>query len=487
MNSALTLGGALAAFLLLVMGGKKAAAKAPGTPTGPTAPPPVTYPTAPPGTVPTPTGAGSVAERMAAVLATGNPQAIRFEAARLRQEGFITQALQLEQAATELEAGLTPPPAPPPVVAPGGVYQPPVVAPPVMPPVVLPPIVVPPPVVPVVPPVVPAPPASTVPTGAPWVTGVPAQLQGLVLRRVSPEVFDQRVVIWQDRLTQLGFRKATHSDGFFGPKTETETKAFQSARGLTPTGVVDSATLAAAVDMGPPAPPVAPGAPTVWIVGVPAELQGITAAAPLKRTSPTAYDRRSELVQMRLAELGYLKPTDVDGHFGPGTESAVKAFQTRAGLGVDGKVGPGTLAALANAGAVRMQGDEMFGYDVAPPVPQPATPLPGLIPPMLPPDPDPRKALAARVSLMLFGAPPGQEDRTMIQNFQAQEGLKASGFYGPATAEALAMTYGIVPPKPRFWSKKHQAKAKANYRAMLKTLGSQDPQRVEEWKQAADV
>lgn len=477
--NALALGGGIAAALLFLLSGKKASAK---TPTAPPAPP-QTYPTAPPGTVPTPTGAGSVAERMAAVLATGNAAAIRFEAGRLRQEGFITQALQLEQAATELEAGRTPPPAPP-VVAPP-VVAPPVVSPPV---VVLPPPVVPSVPPPVVPPVVPAPPASTVPTGAPWVVGVPAQLQGVVLRRVkAPEPFDARVVIWQDRLKALGFRPASaESDGKFGPNTETQTKALQSARGLTPTGVVDGPTMAAAVEMGPPAPPV-PAAPTVWLVGVPAELQGITADKPLKRTSPTVYDRRSELVQMRLAELGYMKPSDVDGHFGPGTETAVKAFQKNAKLTDDGKVGPGTLAALANAGAVRLQGDEMFGYDVAPPVPQPGSPLPGLIPPMLPPDPDPRKALAARVAFMLFGAPAGGEDRTMIMNFQAQEGLKASGYYGPATAEALALNYGIVPPKPRFWSKKHQAKAKANYRAMLAGLGQQDPQRVEEWKQAAEV
>ena len=37
---------------------------------------------------------------------------------------------------------------------------------------------------------------------------------------------------------------------------------------------------------------------------------------------------------------------DVDGIFGPGTESAVEAFQGEAGIGVDGIVGPATWSRL---------------------------------------------------------------------------------------------------------------------------------------------
>jgi hypothetical protein len=50
-------------------------------------------------------------------------------------------------------------------------------------------------------------------------------------------------------------------------------------------------------------------------------------------------------LQQRLLELGF-DPNGVDGVFGPGTESAVKAFQQANGLTVDGKVGPITRAAL---------------------------------------------------------------------------------------------------------------------------------------------
>ena len=50
-------------------------------------------------------------------------------------------------------------------------------------------------------------------------------------------------------------------------------------------------------------------------------------------------------LQQRLLDLGF-NPNGVDGIFGPGTESAVKAFQQAKGLTVDGMVGPITRAAL---------------------------------------------------------------------------------------------------------------------------------------------
>ena len=49
------------------------------------------------------------------------------------------------------------------------------------------------------------------------------------------------------------------------------------------------------------------------------------------------------LIQTLLSELGYLTASDIDGGYGPSTESAVKDFQKDNKLGADGKVGPETM------------------------------------------------------------------------------------------------------------------------------------------------
>ncbi len=54
-------------------------------------------------------------------------------------------------------------------------------------------------------------------------------------------------------------------------------------------------------------------------------------------------------LQTKLQQLGF-DPNGVDGTFGPGTESALIAFQKSKGLTADGKAGPNTMAALQSAG-----------------------------------------------------------------------------------------------------------------------------------------
>lgn len=55
-------------------------------------------------------------------------------------------------------------------------------------------------------------------------------------------------------------------------------------------------------------------------------------------------------IQDRLAALGYGSNRDAAGTYGPGTEAAVRTFQTARGLGVDGIVGPDTWRAMVAAG-----------------------------------------------------------------------------------------------------------------------------------------
>lgn len=52
-----------------------------------------------------------------------------------------------------------------------------------------------------------------------------------------------------------------------------------------------------------------------------------------------------EMIQKALAASGF-DLGKADGLFGPKTESALKAFQEKSGLGMDGIAGPNTLKAL---------------------------------------------------------------------------------------------------------------------------------------------
>ena len=518
-----------AGLLLFLLGSKKASAQTAGT-------------------VPASSNI-PIAQRMATVLATRDPNAIRFEAGRLRQEGHPTEAAQLEAAAAQLEqqiaAGHAPPPSypspapstpapsspvslpsglPPVVTVPGvGTIPLPTELPP-LPPIVnpegpnptvtIPPVTVPgvgttPPLTIQLPPVG-APPSSTPPIATPatpasaagdWSKAVPAALKGATLRAQSPVVFDARTVLWQQRLAALGYPVGT-VDGKFGPTTTTATKLFQQSNGLTADGIVGANTLAKAV--GHPQPPkaatpapkpaavpaakpaAAPAAkPAAVPPGIPSTLQGVL----LKRQASPTLDPRVMLWQAQLGKLGF--PAGSDGKFGPTVEAQTKAFQKSRGLTADGIVGPATLAAAYGVAVpkstVKLQGDEEFGRDmlIAPPEPLPASPIPGLLPDMAPKPPSPDLALASRLTLMVLGTAPGREDRDLIRLFQSSQGMAPTGLYTPDVAYQLAARYGIVPPKPRVWGRTKQDRAR--YKAAMLEFASRDRQRAEEWRKAGDV
>lgn len=106
------------------------------------------------------------------------------------------------------------------------------------------------------------------------------------------------------------------------------------------------------------------------------------------------------------------------------------------------------------------------------------------------------RSLAGQVALAFTDVTPGSEDaaaKNLLRQFQTQEKTRGyyvgniDGLYGPKSALALANDHNIVPPKPLYWPKASAAASKASYVAKLESLANADPQRAEEWRQAAQV
>lgn len=134
-------------------------------------------------------------------------------------------------------------------------------------------------------------------------------------------------------------------DGRYQAPTEAAVQAFQEDVGLSDDGIVGPATWDKllpnpSTEFTPPEvpetatsePPEAETEETDPPVELPTLRQGITGPAVTR-------------VQETLKARGFYDGA-IDGIFGPGTEAAVKAFQTDAQLAADGVVGPATWQAL---------------------------------------------------------------------------------------------------------------------------------------------
>ena len=147
----------------------------------------------------------------------------------------------------------------------------------------------------------------------------------------------------QTRLIQLKYLSGS-ADGSFGEKTRTAVIAFQQNNGLTADGKAGAATLAKLFSED------AVNANGVSPTG--------TATSGSSSSSSTGYtvlqsgDKNDDVkkLQQKLKDLGYYQGT-VDGSFGSGTETAVKAFQRDMALVADGKAGPATQRALYGTNA----------------------------------------------------------------------------------------------------------------------------------------
>ena len=121
-------------------------------------------------------------------------------------------------------------------------------------------------------------------------------------------------------LLRLGFIKEVSAE--YSTSVEAAIRAFQQARGLTVTGIVDTQTERSLEEAR-------------WRLGD----RSLSLTQPLMRGDDVAS------LQNRLVDMGF-DPGRVDGIFGPRTETAVRDFQKSVGVVVDGICGAGTVIAL---------------------------------------------------------------------------------------------------------------------------------------------
>ena len=137
----------------------------------------------------------------------------------------------------------------------------------------------------------------------------------------------------QQRLKQLGYYTST-VDGDYGSNTVTAVKAFQKKNGLTQTGTADATTLKKVYSTS--------------AIKANDKVENADTTTTLK--SGSKGDAVKQL-QQRLKDLGYYTST-VDGDYGSGTTSAVKAFQKKNGLSQTGTADAATLTKVYSSSAV---------------------------------------------------------------------------------------------------------------------------------------
>ena len=137
----------------------------------------------------------------------------------------------------------------------------------------------------------------------------------------------------QRRLKELGYYKST-IDGDYGSGTVTAVKAFQKKNGLSQTGTADETTLKKVYSSS--------------AVSATDKTEDTDTSTTLKRGSK---GEKVKELQRRLKELGYYKNT-IDGEYGSGTVTAVKAFQKKNDLTQTGTADAATLKKLNSSSAI---------------------------------------------------------------------------------------------------------------------------------------
>lgn len=170
------------------------------------------------------------------------------------------------------------------------------------------------------------------------IASIPQSYPGSPLRRGSTGRSVEQVQFWLSSLAQFDSDlPSVRVDGSFGAATERAVKAFQKSEGLTQDGVVGQTTWQELY--------------AEW-VNAQSDAGGTAYPGTALRTGSRGNAVRLVQFWLRLAAENYtgLSNVTVDGSFGSGTASAVRAFQRLFGLTADGAVGAGTWAKLNEVG-----------------------------------------------------------------------------------------------------------------------------------------
>jgi len=253
----------------------------------------------------------------------------------------------------------------------------------------------------------------------------PATIICRVLRVTSPLTTGPDVIAVQEALLAAGFNPGA-IDGAYGTHTETATRNFQTAMGLSVTGVVCGETY---VRLGVscqtvPACPVPP----------------VITCRVLSVTSPFMSGSDVLAVQRALAAAGF-NPGAADGVYGPNTANAVEQFQAARSLPITGQVCGQTYVLLG----VNCQS-----------VPAcPAGPITCRVLQVTSPFMSGQDVFAVQHALVARGFRPGTVDgiygpntAAAVRSFQTANGLPVTGIVCGETYVRLGVSCQTVPACP---------------------------------------
>ena len=157
---------------------------------------------------------------------------------------------------------------------------------------------------------------------------------------------------YQQRLVELGYLSSKYVTGKFNQPTVEATKAFQTMNGLKVDGAAGPQSLKLIYSND------ALNADGVRVGNLLMSSSG-TGVSEVLTAGMTGEQVRQ--VQSRLAELGYLSASFVNGVYDDNTRQAIRRFQQANGLSADGAAGSATQSRLYASGAVTAQTARMAG------------------------------------------------------------------------------------------------------------------------------